>query len=57
MPDKHFQSRSKLLIRHFLLLYLKQMKAINCLTIIGFLCIHGTYGIVGYNCGTTNLNI
>jgi len=57
MPHKHFQSQSKLLIRHFLLLYLKQMKAINCLTVIGFLCIHGTYGIVGYDCGTTNLNI
>lgn len=33
------------------------MKAIICLGIIGLLFIHGTCEIVGYDCGTTNLNI
>ncbi|XP_070516614.1 uncharacterized protein [Cardiocondyla obscurior] len=33
------------------------MKAIISVMIIGQLLINGTYGIIGYDCGTTNLNI
>lgn len=47
----------KIVTNKSFILYLKQMRAIIYLTVIGIFSVRETFGIIGYDCGTTNLNV